>query len=185
MAPADRHRLTRFVRCLSVLGVIVSLAACDGGSSSGGGTANSPFVGTYKGSSTVTLTTANGSQTLEESISVYVNPDGLVQVGDGEATIYASGPLQGDSVHLEDDAATIVDPTCTGRIGLEGRFSSAVGGGAVFTGSWFSSNASCFGVAGTVSGPVSASRVSPGARATRVFQTSSATLLRAFRQAAK
>jgi hypothetical protein len=174
--------MIRLARYLPTIGILLSLVGCGGGSDSGGGTANSPFVGTYRGSSAVTVTTQAGSQTLDETISVYVNPDGLVQVGDGEATIYASGPLQRDTVRLEDDASEIVDPGCSGTINLAGRFAPVDGGGAVFTASWSSSDASCFGVSGAVSGPVSATRISLRARATRVFQTNSGTLLRAFRR---
>ena len=177
--------MIRLASYLPIVGAVLSLAACGGGSDSGAGTANSPFVGTYRGSSTVTVDTPVRSQTVDKAISVYVNPDGLVQVGDGEATIYASGPLHGDSVRLEEDASEIVEAECSGTISLAGKFAQTDGGGAVFTGNWSSGGASCFGVGGTVSGPASATRVSLRARATRVFQTNNATLLQAFRRAAR
>lgn len=176
--------MTGVARYLFPLVLALVLVACNGGSSSGAGTVNSPFVGTYKGSSAVTVSTAAGSKTLHQTIQVYLNPDGLVQVGDGEATIYASGYLHGNTVRIEDDAATVVDPACSGTVALTGTF-TASNSGAAFAGQWSSSGASCFGVAGTVSGPVTATRVATYARATRVFQTNSSTLLRAFREATK
>ena len=176
--------MTGVARYLPPLALALVLAGCNGGSSSGAGTTNSPFVGSYKGSSAITVSTAAGSKTLRETIWVYLNPDGLVQVGDGESTIYASGYLHGNTVRIEDDAATVVDPSCSGTVALAGTFATA-GGGAAFTGQWSSRGASCFGITGTVSGPVTATRVATYARATRVFQTNSSTLLRAFREAAK
>ncbi|MFZ0485738.1 MAG: hypothetical protein WAL83_01975 [Arenicellales bacterium] len=177
--------MTWFVKYLPPVGLAMALAACGGSSSSGGGTANSPFVGTYHGSTAVTVTAGSGPHTMNEPIAVYVNPDGLVQVGRGESTIYTSGPLHEDSVDITDDAAAMVEPGCSGTITLSGTFSSGRDGGAGFTGTWSSSGASCAGLSGEVSGTVTATRVSTYARATRVFQTGNATLLRVFREAGR
>lgn len=181
-----RSPLNVFTRHTLALAAGLTLAACEGGSSSGGGTANSPYVGTYAGSSTVTVSARAGSGTATESISIYVNPDGLVQIGNGESTIYASGPLRDNSVRIRDRASALIGTDCSGTLALSGELSPAdEDGGAVFLGTWSSDDVSCFGVAGTVSGPVSATRISPAARATRVFETASTALLRAFRQASR
>lgn len=158
------------------------LTACDSGSTTGGGTSNSLFVGTYEGSTTVAVSTARGTSTVSESVSIFVNPDGVVQFGGDGSTIYASAPLTSRSVRVERDTAALVDPDCSGTIVLTGTFETR-GDGAEFNGSWSSSNSSCFGSAGTVSGPVTARRVDPNARASRVFETSSGALRRAFREA--
>lgn len=175
--------MTRHVKYLPAAILALALASCNGGSSSGGGTADSPFVGTYKGSTAVTLKSESGSHTTSEPIAVYVNPDGLVQVGRGESTIYASGPLHKDRVNITDDAAAMVKPDCSGSITLTGIFSPGGDGGASFTGSWSSDGAACAGVAGELTGTVTATRVSAYARATRVFQTGSEVLQRAFDKA--
>lgn len=176
----------RHILALGASAALVALGACGGGSSSGGGTANSPYVGTYKGSTTVNVAARARSGTVSEPISIYVNPDGLVQIGDGESTIYASGPLHDDSVRIEDQASAMVAGDCSGVITLSGSFSPAdEEGGAVFDGTWSSEDLSCFGVTGAVSGPVNASRVDEQARATRVLETASSALLRAFRQATR
>lgn len=159
------------------------LAACGGGSTTGGGTTNSPFVGTYNGATTVSVSTDSGSGTAADEVAVFVHPDGLVQLGDPRYTIYASAPLLGSKVRIEGDASELVDPDCSGTVSLTGTFESDGEGGAEFAGTWSSTGATCFGVPGTVSGPVTASRGSTRARTSRVFETSSPTLLQAFRQA--
>lgn len=170
-------------RALALLTAVL-LAACGGGSSTGGGTANSPFVGTYNGLTTVTVAADSGSEIVNESVAIFVNRDGLVQLGDAQSTIYASGPLQGSTVRIDRDAAALVDPDCSGTITLVGAFEPGDAGGTTFEGAWSSSNAFCFGVAGTVSGFLTASRINSNARASRVFETYSPVLLRAFKAAA-
>lgn len=164
-------------------GATLVLAACGGGSTSGGGTANSPFVGTYEGATTVTVSSDAGSGKATEPVTIFVHRDGLVQVGDAQSTIYASGPLRGSSLRIDGDPAALVDADCSGVITLTGDFEAGEDGAAAFEGSWSSSNASCFGIAGSVSGPVTASRTTTNARGSRVFETSSPALRRAFREA--
>lgn len=168
----------------AVIGGALLLAACGGGSTTGGGTANSPFVGRYDGTTTVTVSTRDSSAAATEPITLFVNRDGLVQLGDEQSTIYASGPLRGDAVRIDGDAAALVDPDCSGTITLAGVFRATGENGAAFEGQWSSDDASCFGVSGTVSGQMTASRSDTRARASRVFETSSPALRRAFRQAA-
>ena len=158
------------------------LAACGGGSSSGAGTANSPFVGTYNGTTTVTVSSDVGSRTVSEPVTVLVNRDGLVQIADAQSTVYASAPLEGDSVVIDGDAAALVDPGCTGTITLAGVFEAGNDGGATFQGGWSSVGTSCFGIAGTIQGSTTATRVNPAARASRVFETASPVMQRAFGQ---
>lgn len=158
------------------------LTGCGGGSSSGGGTANSPFVGTYNGATAVTVVTRAGSETASNPISMFVNSDGLVQFGADRSTIYASGFLHGNNLRIVANAAVTVDPQCSGTITLSGNFSRD-GGSAKFEGQWSSQRAECFGISGTVSGPISAIRSDPHARTSRVFETHNPTLLRAFRGA--
>lgn len=164
-------------------GIALLLAACGGGSTTGGGTANSPFVGTYEGSTTVKVSSDAGPGTATEPVTIFVHRDGLVQLGDAESTIYASGPLRGSVVRIDGDASALVDADCSGVISLTGTFEADEDGGAAFRGSWSSSNAACFDVAGTISGPLEATRVRASARASRVFETSSPALRQAFRQA--
>lgn len=165
-------------------GSALLLAACGGGSTTGGGTANSPFIGKYDGETTVTVAARARSGTVTEPITLFVNRDGLVQFGDSQSTIYASAPLRGDTVRIDGDAATLVDPDCSGTITLTGVFQAGDDSGAEFEGEWSSVDVSCFGVDGAVSGPLTASRSNTHARASRVFETSSPALRRAFRQAA-
>lgn len=177
---------TVFDRCMHrvpILAVALLLAACGGGSTTGGGTADSPFIGTYDGSTTVNVSSDAGSGTATEPMTIFVHRDGLVQLGDARSTIYASGPLRGSTVRIDGDASTLVDPDCSGTITLTGAFEDGEDGDAAFQGNWSSSNAACFGVAGSVSGPLEATRATTSARASRVFETSSPALRRAFRQA--
>lgn len=166
-----------------VAGIVLLLAACGGGSTTGGGTANSPFVGTYDGSTTVNVSSDAGPGTATEPVTIFVHRDGLVQLGDAQSTIYASGPLRGSTVRIDGDASALVDTECSGTISLAGAFEADEDGGAAFQGSWSSSDAACFGVAGTISGLLEATRVSTSARASRVLETSSPALRQAFRQA--
>lgn len=165
------------------LAAALGLAACDGGSSTGGGTQNSPFVGKYRGATTVTVSTPAGTHTAEAPMSIYVNPDGLVQFGDDNSIIYASAPLQGKQVRVKGDAAALVDAECSGSVSITGSFSDNPAGQTAFQGQWSSNNAACFGVHGRVTGRLSARHASPDARASRVFETHSPALLRAFRGA--
>ncbi|MDZ7840519.1 MAG: hypothetical protein U5R46_06820 [Gammaproteobacteria bacterium] len=169
--------------CIAASVLALLLAACGGGSTTGGGTTDSPFVGTYNGATTVSVSTDTGSGTAADAVAIFVHPDGLVQLGDPGYTIYASAPLRGSKVRIEGDASELVDPECSGTVSLTGAFEPNGEGGAEFAGTWSSAGASCFGVPGTVSGPVTASRGSTRARASRVFETSSPTLRRAFRRA--
>ncbi len=164
-------------------GIALLLAACGGGSTTGGGTSNSPFVGTYEGSTTVNVSSDAGPGTATEPVTIFVHRDGLVQLGNAQSTIYASGPLRGNVVRIDGDASALVDADCSGVISLTGSFETDEDGGAAFRASWSSSNTACFGVAGTVSGPLEATRVRTSARASRVLETSSPALRRAFRQA--
>lgn len=173
------------VRRALVAGLALLLSACGGGSSSGGGTANSPFVGTYEGVTSVTVSSTSGTAAASESVMIFVNRDGLVQVGDAQSTIYASGPLQGNDVRIDSSAATLVHPQCEGTITLAGAFQTDGEGGASFEGNWSSADAACFGAAGNVDGSMTASRINTNARASRVFETSSPALLRAFREATR
>lgn len=159
------------------------LTACGGDSSSGGGTLDSPYVGTYKGAGTAKVSTDIGARSVSDNVTVFVHRDGLVQVGETESTIYASGPLQGDNVSIEEDAATLIDPECDGTVALTGSFSASGEDKAIFQGRWSSKNVSCFGVPGTVTGTITAQRASPGARASRVLQTGNPAMLEAFRRA--
>lgn len=179
-----RTTSSRLARWALVAGSALLLAACGGGSTTGGGTANSPFVGRYDGATTVTVSARARSGTVTEPITLFVNRDGLVQVGDAQSTIYASGSLRADTVRIDGDAAALVDPDCSGTITLTGVFQAGDGSGAEFEGEWSSVNAFCFGVAGAVSGSLTASRSNTRARASRVFETSSPALRRVFRQAA-
>jgi len=163
---------------------VLSMAACSGGSSSGAGTADSPFVGTYKGAGTVRVKTDTGSAAVNENVTVFVHRDGLVQVGETQSTIYASGPLNGDNVRITEDASVLIDPACTGTVVLDGSFTFSGDDGAVFRGRWSSRDASCFGTAGEVSGPVTVERASVDARASRVFETGNPAIFEAFRAAA-
>lgn len=183
-SPFARATARRLARWALIPAFVLLLAGCGGGSSSGGGTANSRFVGTYDGFTSVTVSANDGAAAASESVTVFVNQDGLVQVGDARSTIFASGPLRGDTLRIDGDAAALVDPNCSGIITLTGVFETGDDGGAGFEGSWSSSDAQCYGTAGTVDGTVTASRVSANARASRVFETSSNFLQRAFRQAA-
>lgn len=171
-------------RALLTISAALALAACSGDSSTGGGTADSPFVGTYKGSSTARVSATAGTRTANESITVFVNRDGLVQIGNADSTIYASGPLDGDRVRISGNAAALVDTACTGTITLTGTFSLSGPDGATFDGSWTSENTTCFGTPGELRGPIEAQRIGPDARASRVFETNSPALLEAFRRAA-
>lgn len=175
----------RRTACITASVLALLLTACGGGSTTGGGTTNSPYVGTYNGATTVNVSTDSGSGTAADAVAVFVHPDGLVQLGDPGYTIYASGPLLGSKVRIEGDASELVDPDCSGTVSLTGTFESGGEGGAEFAGTWSSTGATCFGVPGTVSGPVTAARESTRARASRVFETSSPTLRQAFRQATK
>ena len=166
-----------------ILAAALALSACGGGSTSGAGTADSPFVGRYTGSTVITVSAPGRSQTVRESVSIFVNQDGLVQFGDAESTIYASGPLHGSRVRIASDAAALVSDHCSGTITLAGSFSRGPDD-AAFEGQWSSINAACFGVSGDVSGPFVAERASPNARASRVFETYSPALLRAFEELA-
>jgi len=166
---------------LLMLAAAALLAGCGGGSSSGGGTANSPFVGTYDGSTDVTVTT-DVRAAASAPVTIFVHRDGLVQVADAQSTVFASGPLRGDSIHITSDAASLVATGCSGSITLAGTF-TASGDEAAFEGRWFSDRAGCSGVAGQVAGSMSASRVESRARASRVFETSAGVLRRAFAQA--
>lgn len=161
----------------------LALAACGGGSSTGGGTADSPFVGTYKGSSRAAVSASAGTRTAGESISIFVHRDGLIQLGDAGSTIYVSGPLNGDRIHLEGDAAVLVDPDCSGTVVLSGTFTTGNNDSAAFQGNWSSDDVSCFGVSGELGGPVTAQRVNREARTSRVFETNSPALLEAFQRA--
>lgn len=163
---------------------VVLLVACDGGSSTGGGTQNSPFVGTYNGATNVTVASNAGTETASESITIVVNRDGIVQVGDAHSTIYASGPLSGDRLRIDGDAAALVDPECSGTIILAGTFEAGSGDEVRFRGSWSSDSTSCFGISGTVTGPIEAARVDADTRASRVLETSSPTLRQVFRDIA-
>lgn len=167
-----------------IVGVSLLLAACDNGSTTGGGTANSRFVGTYDGVTTAAVSSATRAASVSASLTVFVHNDGLVQIGDAQSTIFASGFLRGSRVRIDADAAALVDGSCSGTITLAGTF-EASDGGVEFTGEWSSAGAACFGTAGTIDGQVTASRVSTHARATRVLETSSPALRRAFRQAAE
>lgn len=164
-------------------GLVLILAACGGGSTTGGGTTDSPFVGTYNGETTVSVATDAGSATASDPVTIFVHPDGLVQLGDPQYTIFTSAPLLGNAVAFEGDASELVDPDCSGTISLNGTFSPGDGDGAEFEGTWSSSNAACFGVAGDVTGAAAAARGNIRARTSRVFETSSPTLRRAFRRA--
>lgn len=163
------------------LSAALALAACGGDSSSGGGTADSPLVGTYNGTSSVRVSASGGARSAGESIAIFVHQDGLVQFGTSDATIYASGPLQGDMLRIEDDAGALVDPECSGTITLSGKFTLGDAGKATFEGSWSSENVSCFGRPTDLEGTVVAGRVKPGAEASRVFETNSPALLEAFK----
>lgn len=169
--------------CITTSMFALLLSACGGGSTTGGGTTNSPFVGTYNGATTVSVSTDSGSGTAADAVTIFVHPDGLVQLGDPGYTIYASAPLLGSKVRIEGDASELVDPDCSGTVSLTGHFEPGGEDGAEFTGTWSSTGATCFGAAGTVSGPVTAARESTRARASRVFETSSPTLRQAFRRA--
>lgn len=175
--------MTETMKLVMVLVFSVGLGACSGGSVTGRGTSNSPFVGTYKGSTAISVSVEDGSQTVQDSVSIFVHRDGLVQFGDASSTIFASTPLRNSEVGFDGAASALVDPQCGGTISLSGTFSPADNAGASFEGTWSSSSASCFGTAGTVSGPITATRVNSDARASRVFETNSSALLRAFRKA--
>jgi len=178
-------RPTRRLRPLLVGGAALMLAACtDSTSTSGGGTANSPFVGTYQGTTTVAVSSNTGAASVSESATIFVNRDGLVQIGDNASTIYTSGPLQGSAVSLDGDAAALVDEGCSGTITLSGGFKTVAEGGAEFRGEWSSSDARCYDTAGTIDGSLTASRVNTDARASRVLETPFGVLRRAFREAA-
>lgn len=164
--------------------ILVLLAACDGGSATGGGTENSHFVGTYHGSTNVTVATDAGTETTRASMTIVVNRDGIVQIGDAPSTIYASGPLTGDTLRIDGDAAALVDPECSGTITLAGTFRADGGSEAVFRGNWSSNSTSCFGITGTVTGPIDAERIDSSTRASRVLETSSPTLRQVFREIA-
>lgn len=166
-----------------LISAVLALSACSGDTTTGGGTADSPFVGTYRGSSTVTVTASEGSRTAGEAIAVFVNRDGLVQIGDPGGTIYASGPLAGDTVRISADAPAMVDPACSGTITMTGTFSLTGGEEAAFSGRWSSDDVTCFDRSGDLSGDVAAERVNGEARASRVFETNSPALLEAFRPA--
>lgn len=160
--------------------IVVLLAACDGGSTTGGGTADSPFVGTYHGSTNVTVATDAGTETASASVTIVVNRDGIVQIGQSPSTIYASGPLTGDTLRIDGDAAALVDPECSGTITLAGAFTAGGGSEAGFRGNWSSNSTSCFGITGTVTGPIDAERIDSNTRASRVLETSSPTLRQVF-----
>lgn len=179
-----RTGVTRSSRRVLALFIVVLLAACDGGSTSGGGTQNSPFVGTYNGSTNVTVATNAGAETASGPITIVVNRDGIVQIGDAQSTIYASGPLTGDTLRIDGDAAALVDPECSGTITLTGTFEAEGGSGAGFRGNWSSGSTSCFGITGTVTGPIEAARIDTDTRASRVLETSSPTLRQVFREIA-
>lgn len=161
------------------------LAACGGGSTSGGGTSNSVFVGTYSGSTSLTVTSSSGTRSASQRISIYVHEDGLVQLGEDGSTIYASGLLRDDSVYINGDAAILVAPDCSGAISISGSFSIEDEEGAVFDGVWSSTGASCFGVAGEVTGSVTADRTSPSTGSSRVIETNSPALRQAYEQLAR
>jgi len=174
--PAAAGRLLAATACLV-------LAACGGGSSSGGGTASPGLAGTYQGSTD--LTVSSGQRTRQESsgLKIFVHDDGLVQIGHSVSTIVASTPLLGERIDYQGEAAALVDPACTGSISLQGVFRRS-SDTVVFNGAWSSSGVSCFGVPGDVRGAVNARRVEADARASRVFETASPVLTRAFRSLA-
>lgn len=174
---------TPLIRRAAPAAAALLLAACGGGSSSGGGTLDSPYVGTYKGAGTATVSTDTRSRSISDNVTVFVHRDGLVQIGEAESTIYASGPLRGDSVSFSEDAATLIDPDCDGTIVLTGSFSSSADGNAIFRGRWSSQDTRCFGRRGAVSGTITVERTSPAARASRVLQTGNPAMLKAFRRA--
>jgi hypothetical protein len=168
-----------------LLGAALALAGCGTDSSSGAGTADSPFVGTYRGSSVATVTTPGRTRSAREGFAVFVNRDGLVQLGSAGSTIYASGPLRGDRLDIAIDAGALVDPSCSGIITLTGVFSpDGPEDKAIFEGRWSSRDLHCFGTAGELDGPITAQRTNPQARASRVFETNSPALQQAFQQAA-
>lgn len=175
--------MTRLMHATAPFALALLIAACGGDSSSGGGTLDSPYVGTYKGAGTATVSTDSRSRSVSDNVTVFVHRDGLVQIGEAESTIYASGPLRGDSVSINQDAATLIDPECEGTVVLTGSFSSTTDGNAIFRGRWSSQDISCFGVPGTVTGTITVERTSPGARASRVLQTGNPAMLEAFRRA--
>lgn len=166
---------------LAALAAAAWLAGCGGGSSSGGGTANSPFVGTYEGETRVTVS-AETRAAASGPVTIFVHRDGLVQFADAQATVFSSGPLRGDSIHITGDAASLVGPECSGSIALAGTFTIS-GDDAGFEGRWLSDRARCGGVAGQLAGSISASRTATEARASRVFETRAEILRRAFLQA--
>jgi len=176
--------VTPLVHTIVPVAVALALAACDGGSSSGGGTLDSPYVGTYKGAATATVSTQKRSRSVSDNVTVFVHRDGLVQVGEAESTIYLSGPLRGDSLSISEDAAALIDPHCEGKIELNGSFASPGAGNAIFQGHWSSQDTHCFGVSGSITGTVTVERTGFDARASRVLQTGNPAMLKAFRRAA-
>jgi len=176
--------MTRLLKIALATAIALLLAACGGDSSSGASTSNSPFVGTYKGTAAVEVRTHLRSRSASQDITVFVHRDGLVQVGETDASVHASGPLDGDSVVLGDTAAALIDPDCTGTVALDGSFSFSTNGNALFQGRWSSQNTVCFGVPGALGGRLTAQRTAPTARGSRVFQTGNPAMREAFRRAA-
>lgn len=168
-----------------IVSAALALSACSGETTTGGGTANSPFVGTYTGASSARVSAISGVLAAREPVSVFVHRDGLVQFGDAGSTIYVSGYLQGDRVRIREDAAALVHPSCSGVITVAGTFSLSDGGEAAFEGEWSADNVVCFGAPGDLDGPIYAERIKGEARASRVFETNSPVLLKAFRNAAR
>jgi len=175
-----RRRLTAAIAAISTL----LLGACGGGSSSGGATLDSPFVGTYKGAGTFEVTTGSRSRSTTDNVLVFVHRDGLVQVGETQSTIYASGPLNEQVVVMREEAATLIDAACSGEVFLTGSFNITGGDQAVFRGRWSSREATCFGASGFIDGTVTVERTSTRAKGSRVYQTSQPALRELFRDAA-
>jgi len=168
-----------------IVSAALALSACSGESTTGGGTANSPFVGTYTGASSARVSAVSGVLAAQEPVSIFVHRDGLVQFGDAGSTIYVSGHLHGDRVRVREDAAALVHPSCSGTITVAGTFSLSGSGHAAFNGEWSADSVICFGTPGDLDGPIYAERIEGEARASRVFQTNSPALLKAFRNAAR
>lgn len=143
------------------LTLVLFLTACGGGSDSGFGTEDSLFVGTYSGSTTITLSSPAGTATDTFAINIFVRDDGSVEFSAGGLGVFAVGILVGNSVSITDDAGDLFeDIVCSGTATLSGTFSIAANGSAVFNGTWSSSGVVCNGLPIRISGTLTTTRTS-------------------------
>lgn len=172
------------MRTLIFLALAIALSACGGGgsSSTGTGSQNSPFVGSYAGTTTITADVPgvpSASQSLTVPISIFVQANGTVLVGDPD-TIFGNGPLNGDSITFQGNAAPVLDDsTCSGTITLSGTFSTGDNGVVTFNGSWSSNNVVCDGITLVIGGSLTATRTSTSVNTSRILESVSHPVARA------